>query len=67
MDGDHHPLATDPLTRVLFVLLRDHVSFGVVEEAVEKCRVHLKAVPPSGAGLVACELADRVKALEAKS
>lgn len=58
-----HPNAADPIARVLFVLLRDEVPYGKIEMAIERARSVQKSVPPGGAGLLACELADQVHAL----
>lgn len=63
MQASAHPRATDPVARVLFVLLRDNLPIGVIESAIERARAVQKEVPPSGAGLAACELADAIALL----
>lgn len=53
----------DPLARVLFLLLRDHLPVGEVERAIERTRLILREVPDSPSGAVALDLAERIRRL----
>lgn len=53
----------DPTARVLFLLIRDNLPVGLVEQAIERARSVLKEVPPGSVGDIACELAERIAVL----
>jgi hypothetical protein len=62
-DQVEHPEAVDPVARLLYLLLRDHLPFGALDEAIERVRSHQRVVPAGAPGLMACEAAQRIRTL----